>query len=348
MRSTPHSQAIQAALEASLDENEFSGVIHLSRRGELLYERARGLADRAHLVANTVETQFGIASVTKGFTALAVMSLVAEGSLCLDTKVRSLLGDQLPLIDPAVTVGHLLAHTSGIGDYLDESLIGDIGDYVMPVPVHRLARAADFIPILSIHPMKSAVGERFVYNNSGYMVLALVVEAVTGDDYFDAVARRVLNPAGMNATAFLRSDQLPGSAAIGYLPAGDGWRTNHFHLPIRGSGDGGAYSTVGDFAAFWPALFAGAIVPRPLVEEMVRPHNEVPDGLSYGLGFWLRPDRNTVMLEGYDAGVSCRSACDRVTGLTYTVISNTSNGAWPVVRRLEELLLEMGDGAGGC
>jgi len=338
MRITRDNVSQSSTLDAIADETDFSGVIHLARPGTPLYQRARGLADRSHFIANTIDTRFGIASATKGFTALAVMSLVAEGSLRLDTPVRRLLRDTLPLIDPAVTVGHLLAHTSGIGDYLDESLLGDIGDYVMPVPVHRLARAADFIPILSGHPMSCAVGERFAYNNSGYVVLALVIEAVTGLDFCDVVAQRVFQPAGMVATAFLRSDQLPGSAAIGYLPAEDGWRTNQFHLPIRGSGDGGAYSTVGDFSAFWAALFNGVIVPKSLVEEMVRPHSEVTDGLSYGLGFWLRPDRHTVFLEGYDAGVSCRTACDRVSGLQYTVISNTSSGAGPVLRQLEEML----------
>lgn len=344
MRSIPKGPTPQHPLDAIADETDFSGVIQLSRNGELLYEHARGLADRAHRVANTLDTRFGIASATKGFTALATMSLVADGSLSLDTPVRRLLGDTLPLIDPAVSVGHLLAHTSGIGDYLDESLIGNIDDYVMPVPVHQLARAADFIPILSGHPMTFAVGERFAYSNGGYMVLALVIEAVTGMDFCDVVSQRVLKPAGMHDTAFLRSDQLPGSAAIGYLPAKDGWRTNQFHLPIRGSGDGGAYSTVGDFTTFWSALFSGAIVPQSLVEEMVRPHNEVKDGLSYGLGFWLRPDRGTVFLEGYDAGVSCRTAFTRPSGILYTVISNTASGAWPVVRRIEEMDLETNDG----
>ena len=326
-------------LDAVLDETDFSGVVHLQQRGETLYQRARGHADRAHDIANTMETRFGIASVTKGFTALSIMSLVSDGRLRLDTPVRTILGEVLPLIDPAVTVGHLLAHTSGIGDYLDESQQGDIDDYVMPVPVHRLATVADFIPILSGHPMTSAVGETFVYNNGGYVVLALVVEAVTGQDYHDVVSQRVLEPAGLSATAFLRSDQLPGTAAIGYVPApGGGWRTNLLHLPVRGAGDGGAYSTVADLARFWSALLAGNIVPIPLVGEMVRVHNKGPDGLGYGLGFWLRPERHLLFLEGYDAGISCRTGVDTASGAQYTVISNTSSGAWPVVRRIEEML----------
>ena len=331
-----------SAIERLANEGDFSGVVHLSRRGDPLFERAWGLADRAHGIANTIDTQFGIASGVKGFTALTVMALIADGSLSLDSSVRGLLGDALELINPAVTVGHLLAHTSGIGDYLDEEVMTEIDEYVMVIPVHQLADTKDFITVLRGHPMKSVPGERFEYCNGGFVVLALVVEAVTGRGFPEMVAEKVFEPAGMTATAFLRSDQLPGSAAIGYLPAEDGWRTNQLHLPVRGSGDGGAYSTVGDVATFWHALFAGAIVPPPVLEEMVRPHNDVPsESKRYGLGFWLRADRDTVMLEGYDAGVSFRSAYDSAEELLYTVISNTSEGAWPIVKLLDELLLEL-------
>jgi CubicO group peptidase (beta-lactamase class C family) len=196
--------------------------------------------------------------------------------------------------------------------------------------------------VLRGRPTKFAPGGRFEYCNGGYVVLALIIEAVSGKSFFGVVADRVCIPAHMTATGYLRSDELPGRAAIGYVPNGDGWRTNQLHLPVRGSGDGGAYSTVADLAAFWPALFAGKVVPNAVVDEMVRPHNEVPsESLRYGLGFWLRSDRDTVMLEGYDAGVSFRSAYDPASELLYTVISNTSAGAWPLVRLLDELLPEL-------
>ena len=329
---------LTAALDAVVAESGFSGAVHVARRGERLYEGAFGLADRAHAVPNTLDTRFGIASGTKGFTAVAVMALVADGSLTLDTSVRSVLGDELELVDSAVTVGHLLTHTSGIGDYLDES-IGDVDDYVLSVPVHELATTPGYLAVLRGHPMAFAVGERFAYCNGGFVILALVVEAVTGRPFADVVAERVWAPAAMTETAFWRTDQLPGNAALGYVDGDDGWRTNQFHLPIRGSGDGGAYSTVADVARFWVALFDGAIVAPAVVAEMVRPHAEVPEqSLRYGLGFWLRPDRATVVLEGCDPGVSFRSAYDPGSALAYTVVSNTTDGAWPLVRVLDAWL----------
>jgi CubicO group peptidase (beta-lactamase class C family) len=301
------------------------------------------MADRAHGIANTLDTQFGIASGTKGFTAVVVMSLVSDRKLALHTSVRSILGDELELIEPAVTVGHLLTHTSGIGDYLDESTLDDFDDYLIPVPVQQLAGTADYLTVLRGHPMKFSPGTRFEYCNGGFVVLALIIEAVTGSNYHDVVAERVFVPAGMAATAFLRSDQLPGSAAIGYVEDAHGWRTNHFHLPIRGVGDGGCFSTVRDISAFWKSLFAGQIVPIGVVEEMTRPHNEVSSDDRYGAGFWLRADRSTVMLEGSDAGVSFRTAYDPPSELLYTVMANTSGGAWPIVEVLDEMLPELAE-----
>jgi CubicO group peptidase (beta-lactamase class C family) len=285
-------------------------------------------------VPATTDTRFAVASGSKGFTALVVASLVADGTLAYSLPARELLGADLPLIAPDVTVEHLLTHTSGIGDYLDEDDDGDIDDYVLTVPVHRLATTEAFLADLDGHPTAFAAGERFAYNNGGFMVLALLAERAGGRPFVDLVRERVLAPAGMGATDYLRSDALPGDAATGYLADG---RTNVFHLPVVGSGDGGAYSTVGDLRTFWAALFGGRIVDPGVVADLVRPRHDPPEGLRYGAGFWLRPTGTAVFLEGYDAGVSFRSVHDPVSGLTHTVMANDSAGAWPVSRRLNEL-----------
>jgi CubicO group peptidase (beta-lactamase class C family) len=144
----------------------------------------------------------------------------------------------------------------------------------------------------------------------------------------------VCAPARMRDTAFLRSDELPGGTALGYLSPEPGARTNVFHLPVRGNGDGGLYSTVADISAFWRHLFAGDIVPVARVAEMVRPRSDVPPESRYGLGFWLHATSEAVLLEGYDAGVSFQTMHHPRTRATYTVISNSAEGAWPLVRFL--------------
>jgi len=311
----------------------FSGVVRIDRGGQVELAAAYGFADRAHEVPNTLATQFAVASATKGLTALVVINLVMDGVLELSTPARSLLGDDLPLIDDAVTVEHLLAHRSGIGDYVDEDEDIDPLAYLMPVPVHELATTEDYLRVLDGHPAKFAPGERFSYCNSGYVVLALIAERATGVPFHELVQQRVSEPAGMRDTAFLRSDELPGRAAIGYLD-GDGPRTNVFHLPVRGSGDGGAYTTLADINALWSAFFDGRIVPSDWVAEMVRPRSATSDGRRrYGLGFWLAGEGDAVSLVGADAGVSFRSVHDPARDLTHTMISNTTD-AWQVSRLL--------------
>jgi CubicO group peptidase (beta-lactamase class C family) len=329
-----------AAVDRAATESGFAGVVRLDRGGETELVRAYGLADRAHDVPMTADTMLAIASGTKGFTALAVMSLVADGTLEPGTTARSLLGADLPLVADDVTVEHLLAHTSGVGDYLDEEAGLPIGAYVLPVPVHRLAAAEDYLAVLDGHPAAFPAGERFVYCNGGYVVLALLAERASGVPYHDLVEQRVLRPAGLADTAFLRSDSLPGRAALGYVEVDGAERSNVLHLPVRGVGDGGLYSTADDVHRFWAALFEGRIVPRETVAEMVRPRNRMPDGRRYGLGFWLDDAGSGVYLEGYDAGISFRSRHDPATGTTWTVAANTSEGAWPVARALARSLEE--------
>jgi CubicO group peptidase (beta-lactamase class C family) len=326
--------SLRAALDLEAEQTLFSGVVRVDHGGRTEVMAAYGLADRAHGIAMTSAHQLGTASVTKGFTALTILSIVSEGSLELATPARSVLGSDLPLIDDQVTVEHLLSHRSGIGDYLDESSIVSSDDYVMPVPVHRLENSEDYLPLLDACAAVSEPGSAFEYNNGGFVVLALIAERVAQVPFHELVAERVWEPAGMAQTAFLRSDELPGTAAVGYLDAARP-RTNVLHLPVRGSGDGGAFTTVSDMSAFWDALLAGRIVPERWVAEMLAPRHE-PFGreLGYGLGVWLHAG-DVLELHGYDAGVSYRSFHHPASKSTWTVGSNTSQGSRPIETLLE-------------
>ena len=332
-------QSLQQAVDATAERTGFSGVVRVDRSGETELCAAYGFADRAHRVPNTVETQFAIASGTKGFTALVVMSLVERAVLELSTTARSLLGEDLPLIADDVTVEHLLSHRSGIGDFLDEDAISDVTDYVLRVRVHEVVTTAGFLRVLDGHETVSPAGARFAYNNEGYMVLALLAERASGVGYHELVRTLVCEPAGLVDTAFLRSDELPGHVARGYLWA-DGLRTNVLHLPVLGNGDGGSYSTAADFSAFWSSLFAGRIVSPERVADMVRPRSDWPEeDRRYGLGFHLSATGDAVWLEGYDAGVSFSSLHQPSSAITYTVIANWSDGAWPIIELLDDRLV---------
>jgi CubicO group peptidase (beta-lactamase class C family) len=327
-------RALKEAVDALAAETCFSGALRVERGDDVELAGAYGLADRSHGIPNTVATQFAIASGVKGVTAVTVASLIEDGLFELATTARSVLGRDLPLIHDDVTIEQLLAHRSGIGDYLDEEAGHDPAEYLMPVPGHELATTEDYLAVLEGHAAKFEPGKPFAYCNSGYVVLALIAERTSGVPFHDLVRRRICEPAGMDDTAFLRSDELPGMAAHGYVTA---TRTYVFHLPVRGSGDGGIYSTVADVGAFWRALFAGRLVSSDWVEELVRPRSDLPEMSSrYGMGFWLDRSSEAVALEGCDAGVSFRSVHGPGRGLTYTVVSNTSDGAWPITDLLAD------------
>jgi CubicO group peptidase (beta-lactamase class C family) len=320
--------SLDASIEAAASASGFSGVVRVDAEGAPVARRAFGLANRAVGTANDVALRYAIASGTKGLTALSAMSLVERGTVSLETTARSLLGRDLPLIDGAVTVEHLLTHRSGIGDYLDESQLTSVSDYVMTVPVHRLASTEEYLAVLDGHPMVSAPGSEFAYNNGGYVLLALLIERAAGASFYDLVDELVCRPSGLLMTEFLRTDELPGDVAIGYLEAG-GLRTNALHLPVRGSGDGGAFSSVADMAALWSAVLSGRVVSPATLQKMTRPHTvDASNGLDYGLGLWLDPHAGHVSIHGFDAGVGFVSSTARDGRTTYTVMSNTSRGAW--------------------
>jgi CubicO group peptidase (beta-lactamase class C family) len=314
----------------------FSGVVRVDGADEIKVLRAYGLADRAHAIPNTPDTQFGIASGGKGLTALVVMRLVEEGALGLSTRARSVLGADLPLVDERVTVEHLLAHRSGIGDYLDEELELDLSEYLLSVPAQQLATTEAYLDVLDWLPAKFAPGERFAYSNSGYVLLALIAERTATTPFHELVRDLVCTPAEMIDTAFLRSDELPGRAAVGYVQAEGTWRTNVFHLPVCGSGDGGVYSTAADVARFWRALFAARIVREETLAEMLRERSTASADRGYGLGFWLPTGGRAVLLVGSDAGVAFRSVHDPDRLATWTLLSNTREGARAIAARLEQ------------
>jgi CubicO group peptidase (beta-lactamase class C family) len=318
---------LSGQLDQQAVETGFSGVFRIDDADRSV-TKAYGLADRRFSIPNTPSTLFAIASGTKSITSLALLSLIEDGVLSFDTPARSLLGADLPLIHDRVTVEQLLTHRSGIGDYLDEDQF-EGNDYVLPIPTHRLADANSYLEVLGGYPQVFEPGAGWAYNNGAYVVLAIIAERATGVPYHQLATNRVLVPAGMNRSGFVRSDDVPGDAATGHVHA-TGTQTNTLHMPLLGVGDGGLYSSADDVASFWAALTSGRIVSSTMVERALQPLPAV-DGFRYGMGFWMPMEGPTVQMEGSDPGVSFRSTHDPSRARTVTVLSNTGDGAWPLV-----------------
>lgn len=334
-------ESLQDEIAAVADDGDFSGVAMVRRGGELSVDLARGLADRDARRRVTRDTAFGGASVTKGFTAVGVATMVEDGALTWDARVHEL-SDAFSMIDSSVTIEQLLAHTSGIGDYLDEEILGDIDDEIMTLPVRELVEPADYLPMLLDHPHREPPGTVFRYNNSGYVVLSILM-GIAGQGFQDIVESRILEPALMSSSGFFDVAALPDHAAVGYLTDG---RTNVTHLPARGAGDGGMYTTAPDLLSFWSALESGEIVSADTAARLTGASGNSVNadrnrlGLRYGRGFWRDEAPGLVFLMGMDAGVSACTGVHRETDSVYAVLSNTSSGAWPLVKVIERHLAE--------
>lgn len=331
-------------LDASLEAHAFSGVVSIRHQGQTLYQRAAGYADRSNRIANKLDTRFGIASGTKLFTALAIGKLIAAQKLSLSTRLQDCLALDFPRYSPDITIRHLLTHTSGIPDYYDEEKVTDFDHFFLSRPWYELRGPRDYLPLFPDEPMKFPPGARFSYSNGGYILLGLVIEEVTGLPYRHYVEQAIFQATGMQRSGYFAFDQLPEGTALGYIEEAGGWRTNIYNLPVVGASDGGAYTTADDLAILWKAFWENEILPQDLVEVYTTPYMKAEtegEDTYYGHGLWINTKpggQPEVYIIGIDAGVSFRSSVKRATDLQVTVLSNTTEGAWPVLPDIKNAL----------
>lgn len=316
----------------------FSGVIALHQGTEELAVHCAGFANLAEALPNTPTTRFGLASGSKAFTAIAVLQLVERGRLELDTRLEEVL--QAQRVDPGITIRHLLTHRSGLPDYFGETASIPYQDLWREIPSYSMRRPEDFFPLFLGRPNAFPPGSRFVYCDSGYVVLARVVELLAGGEFPDCIRASILDPGGLRRTGYDRLDALPRGTALGYLPDGaGGFRTNVFALPVIGGGDGGAFSCAGDVASFWQGLLANRFLGPALTAEVLKVQAESPAGDRYGMGVWLsRSSPQVAILDGSDPGVGFVSYHHTVTGRTLTVFANTDAKLGSALGELAQLV----------
>ena len=241
-----------ATLDSLSAAGQFSGVVVLARQGQPVFQHAYGLADRAAGRRNEVETAFNLGSINKVFTQTAIRQLAAAGKLDLDSTLAKYWPDY-PNAEVArrVTIRQLLQHRSGIGGNIFAAPAGGRR--------HDVRHNRDYLPLFVNEPLQFEPGSRQQYSNAGYVVLGMLVERLSGEDYYEYVRRHVYAPAGMTRTAAWTVDSLPPNTALGYTTrdeddAAVAAHPNTETLPGRGSSAGGGYSTAGDLVRFLQAL----------------------------------------------------------------------------------------------
>ncbi|MCL1951136.1 MAG: beta-lactamase family protein [Turicibacter sp.] len=325
-----------------LIQNDFKGVISIEQNRKWIYKQASGEADLANGRPNKLETKFPIASASQIFTAVGILKLVEQKKISLNDKVRDILEQNLGNVDPGVNIRHLLTHTSGIGDYREEvprkqrSLVANH----QQMSYAFLRNHVDFLPLFIHKPMQSQPGSKFIHSHSGYILLGLVIETVSGMPFEQFIEKVVFGPAGMIGTGFYALDKLPPSCATGYCfdsQTGE-YYANIFCVEVKGNSAGGAYTTASDLENFWLALKDGALVGKPWVREMLNP--KVPAGVSaYSYGLWLQEvcnDEGEYMpyIKGNQPGVAFISSLDKLKGRSITLLSNYASDVEGLHRKL--------------
>jgi CubicO group peptidase (beta-lactamase class C family) len=234
---------------------QFSGVILLAKNGVPVFSRAYGYADRDQKAPNTIETKFNIGSINKTFTRLAILMLADQGKLSLDDRVERFLPDY-PNKEAAakVTIRQLLQMTSGIGDIF--------GERYDKTPKERLLSLKDYLPLFADKHLEFEPGQGRRYSNGGYIVLGLIIESVTGMNYYGYVKANIFKPAGMENSDWYPKDAVVANLATGYVADGGRVESNFSTLPGKGSSAGGGFSTAGDLLRYAIALEKGTIGAR--------------------------------------------------------------------------------------
>ncbi|WP_096440029.1 serine hydrolase domain-containing protein [Alteribacter populi] len=328
----------------TLKKTDFSGTVLLRAESDTVYSGASGYANRSDRLRINLETRFGIASGCKLFTAIAICQLVEKGDLTLQTRLNSCLDFDFPHFDDAITVHHLLTHTSGVPDYFDEEVMDDFEELWQQTPMYALRNLEGFLTLFQNEKMKFTPGSRFHYNNAGFVLLGLIVEKISGQVFSDYVEQHIFKKAAMEESGYFSFDQLPTNTALGYIEKEDGtWKTNVYSLPVKGGADGGAFTTVLDMIKCWDALFYNQLLCKEMTETLLSPHRSVDEENSYGYGVWITRKNDQIYkyhVMGYDPGVSFHSSYYPNSKHTLVVASNKSTGAYEVVEVIEEQLKE--------
>ncbi len=315
-----------AFVQGQADQGRFSGTVLVAKNGEPIFTAAHGFASLDFQVPNRLDTKFNLGSMNKMFTAVAVAQLVEAGKLSFDDAIIDHIPDY-PNQEVAkkVTVHQLLTHTSGLGNYWTQEYQRTSKDLFRDV--------ADYLPLFVDQPLLFEPGSQWSYSNSGFMVLGLVIERVSGQSYFDYVRKHIYEPAGMQHTDAYELDSVVPNLAVGYTLRGSEngeLRNNLFLHVVKGGPAGGGYSTVEDLLRFSNALLGHKLLSPEMTERVVEGKVDT-DGANrtYGYGFrnQVENGQRVVGHAGGFAGIN--SFLDMYPDLGYTVavMSNRDMGA---------------------
>lgn len=306
-------------LDAQAKRGAFSGVVLVARNGMPIYSAAYGLADRARHVPNAIDTRFNLGSMNKMWTAIAIAQLVDQGKVDLDATVGRYVPD-LPnkTIRETVKVRHLLSHTSGMGSYFRKGFLRN-RTYA--------TSAADLVPFYADDSLSFTPGARMQYSNSGFALLGLIVERVSGQSFYDYMQKNILDRAGMRRASYVDVRSHPTDIAIGYAkPEGSPGEAqpNWDLIEQHSSPAGGAFASAPDLVAFSRALWSGKLASLAVVRDFTTGKVAMGPQMQYAFGFGVGDimGARTVGHNGGIAGANAEFLMFPDQGIDVVVLAN--------------------------
>lgn len=273
------SQIDSLGLSVFNDKNEPGGVILIAKDGKPIYQKAFGKANLELEVDLTPESVFQIGSMTKQFTAVALLQLEEEGKLDVNHAVSRYIPDY-PSGDQ-ITLHHLLTHTSGIKDFTKMKSIRDIAQQDLS--------PTELVDFFKNEPVDFAPGEKFQYNNSGYVVLGHIIELVSGETYEDYIQKNIFEKAGMSHSRYASDAALINNRAYGYHKKAQGFVNKNsisFNIPFS---SGALMSTAGDMLKWQNALNQHLLLNATTLNKAFTKYTlNNGDEFTYGYGWNLK------------------------------------------------------------
>lgn len=329
-----------------VDNENFSGVGFVSRGNEVLYHESYGYAHRGFNVLNKLNTRFDTASITKLFTATAILQLIEEHLLDFSDSVIKVLGLQGTKISKEVTIFQLLTHSSGIADDADEEMGEDYTSLFINKPNYSIRQTLDFLPQFIYKKAKFNPGEMVSYNNVGYVLLGLVIEKLRDMTYREYVKQFIFDKIGMNDSGFFSKDETYSNVAEGYEFSEGKWKKNIYAYPPIGSPDGGAYCTAKDLAVFFQKLNEGKLLGKEMTELIMKPQlfykkkDDFTIMMGYGFEFKVnhQGEIEYIRKDGLNTGVTGMLSYYPKKDVTIVLLTNQYCNVWKLSNQISELL----------
>jgi CubicO group peptidase (beta-lactamase class C family) len=303
-------EKIDAFMSQQAEENRFSGAVLVARGDEIVLSEGYGLADRENEIPNTPTTRFRIGSLTKAFTAMAIMQLQEQGKLDVDDPICDYLVDCPAAWEP-ITIHHLLVHSSGIFEYTNDYQLRNVTVTTSPDQV---------VGVVADRPLDFEPGSAWSYSNTGYLLLGLIIEQASGQSYEAFLQENIFDPLGMVDTGY---DHNRDDLAVGYVNQFQTAAEIDMSVPFAA---GALYSTVEDFYRWTRAVQSDQLVSRETLDALFTPHMVTdPDGeWSYGYGWFMghMHERPVVGHGGFIDGFTSDLNIFPEDGVTTVVLTN--------------------------